>query len=239
MKWLGLIPARGGSKRVPGKNIRPLGGQPLLAHTVRPALASGIFDRVIVSTDSSETAVIAREFGAEVPFLRPPELAGDRSPDIDWIRHLLETLREQGEWYDIFAILRPTSPFRTVETFRRARRCFEAHPEADSLRAVEPCRQHPGKMWTEQGGFLRPLLDDGGANPPWHSSATQSLPPVLAQNASFEIAWSRVPLEHGTIAGKKIVGFHTENYEGFDINSAEDFLLAEVLVERGMVRLLS
>lgn len=237
MKWFGFIPARGGSKRVPGKNIRTLGGSPLLAHTIRPALASGIFDRVIVSTDCADTAAIADKSGAEVPFLRPPEFAGDHSPDIDWIVHLLTTLRAQGEGCDVFAILRPTSPFRTVETFRRARELFEAHPEADSLRAVEPCRQHPGKMWTEHDGFLHPLLDDGGANPPWHSSATQSLPPVFAQNASFEIAWARVPLELGTIAGNKIVGFHTDGYEGFDINRAEDFLLAEVLVERGLVPL--
>ena len=233
MRLVGFIPARGGSKRVPGKNLRPLAGLPLIAHSVLPAVASGIFERVIVSTDCADTAAAAVRYGAEAPFLRPAELAGDRSPDIDWVLHAIRFLGEGS--LDAFAIVRPTSPFRTEDTFRRARDLFRSVPGADSLRAVEPCRQHPGKMWKPAGDFIEPLLDDGGAKPPWHSSATQSLPPVFAQNASFEIAWARVPLETGTIAGSRIVGFRTQGYEGFDINSPDDFLLAETLVARGIV----
>jgi CMP-N,N'-diacetyllegionaminic acid synthase len=235
MKIVGLIPARGGSKRLPGKNLRPLAGLPLIAHTIRPALESGIFSSVIVSTDEESTAETARRFGAEVPFLRPPELAGDRSPDIEWILHALGYLAGHGSQFDAFAILRPTSPFRTPATFQRAWETFISFPGADSLRAVEACRQHPGKMWTLTDGLLKPLLDDGGANPPWHSSATQSLPPVYAQNASLEIAWTRVPLETGTIAGRVIAAFLTKDFEGFDINNPEDFLLAEALVQNGLV----
>src|SRR5688572_16457772 len=110
-----LIPARVGSKRVPGKNIRVLGSHPLLAYTIAPAVESGVFDAVMVSTDSEEIAAIARHYGAEVPFLRPPALAGDTSPDIEWVEHTLKTFREQGREYGCFSLLRPTSPFRTPE----------------------------------------------------------------------------------------------------------------------------
>jgi len=237
MKLLGLIPARSGSKRVVGKNLRPLAGHPLIAHTIVPAIRSGIMNRVVVSTDCAHTAEVARRYGAEVPFLRPLDLASDTAPDIGWVIHALTTLEAAGESYDAFVILRPTSPFRTPTTLVRALETFQGASDADSLRAVEPCRQHPAKMWTAgSDGFLKPLLDDGGAMPPWHSSATQSLAPVLVQNASLEIAWSHVPQVLGTIAGRRILGFHTVGYEGFDINQPDDFLFAETLVERGVVK---
>ncbi len=235
---IALIPARAGSKRLASKNIRPLAGHPLLAYTVAAARRCGRFEAVIVSTDAPEIAAVAQKYGAEVPFLRPAEFAGDLSPDIDWLRDTLGRLEALGRRPDIFALLRPTSPFRQPETIQRAFAAFHAAAGADSLRAVELCRQHPGKMWTLGAGpFMRPLLDDGGQRPPWHSTAYQGLPPVYAQNASLEIAWSRVPLEMGTIAGENIVPFITEGCEGFDINRLEDWHLAETLVEKGLARL--
>ncbi len=228
---IALIPARAGSKRVPGKNVRPFRGHPLIAYTIAAACQSGTFDRVIVSTDSEEFAAIARHYGAEVPFLRPAEFAGDKSPDIEWVADALEKLGMSGE--GVFSILRPTSPFRQPETIRRAWECFLQDPDADSLRAVELCRQHPGKMWVRDGIRIRPLLDDGGISPPWHSSQYQALPEVFAQNASLEIAWARVPLTQGTIAGTKIIPFITDGYEGFDINKTDDWILAEALVATG------
>jgi N-acylneuraminate cytidylyltransferase len=230
-KVIGFVPARAGSKRVPGKNVRCLQGHPLLAYSLASALASGIFSRVIVSTDSEEIARLSRHYGAEVPFLRPSEYAGEKSPDIEWVIYTLQRLRQSGEIPDAFAILRPTSPFRMPETIQRAWERFSS-TDADSLRAVEPCRQHPGKMWIVEGDLMSPLLDDGGVQPPWHSTPYQALPLVHAQNASLEMAWSRVPLELGTIAGKKIVPFFTQGNEGFDINNAEDWLLAEILLEK-------
>lgn len=233
-----LIPARAGSKRLAAKNIRSLAGHPLLAYTIAAARESGIFGAIVTSTESPEIGDIARTYGSEVPFLRPPEMAGDLSPDIEWLRYTLEHLRDSGREFEAFALLRPTSPFRRAETIRRAWDKFLASPGADSLRAVEPCKQHPGKMWVlEKGGRMRPFLDDGGANPPWHSSANQSLPPVLAQNASLEIGWTRVVLQEGTIAGKILIPFLTQDYEGFDINRAEDWILAEALVEKGLTAL--
>ena len=154
----GLIPARCGSKRVPDKNIRKLNHHPLMAYAIRSAIDSGIFDSVIVSTDSEAYADIARHYGAEVPFLRPTELAGDKSPDIQWIEHLLSSLKDDGRAPDCFAILRPTSPFRQADTIQRAWSQFQATEGIDSLRAVEPCGQHPGKMWSINGPLMSPIL---------------------------------------------------------------------------------
>ena len=225
---VGLIPARAGSKRVPGKNVRMLGGRPLIAYAIGSALDSGVLDAVIVSTDSPEIAELARAFSAEVPFLRPPVIAGDRSPDIDWIRHLLTTLEGEGRTWDCYAVLRPTSPFRRPETIQRAWAAFRADGRADSLRAVQPSREHPAKQWVVEGSRMQPVM----ANPdpaatPWHSMPYQALPPVYAQNASLEIARTAAPLRMGTISGTVIMPFLTEGLEGFDINGPDDWLLAE------------
>jgi N-acylneuraminate cytidylyltransferase len=232
-----LIPARSGSKRVSDKNVRILAGHPLLAYTIAAARASGPFARVIVSTDSDEYAEISRHYGAEVPFLRPAAFAGDLSPDIDWVEFTLKALAGAGDRYDIFGILRPTNPFRQASTIRRAFRQFVDDPAADSLRAVEPCRQHPGKMWIVRGRRMTPLLPFWNDRQPWHSSQYQALPEVYVQNASIEIAWSRVVFDGRTIAGEAVAPFLTEGHEGFDINRPEDWAAAETLVSSGAVRL--
>ena len=173
-----LIPARQGSKRVPGKNVRPLGGHPMLAYTIAAARASGVFEAVIVSTESEDIARVARHYGAEVPFLRPAAFAGDTSPDIEWVEHTLASLASSGRPYDCFSLLRPTSPFRTAATLRRAMSLFLAQQGVDSLRAVEKCAQHPGKMWVVRGERMFPLLPFGPAEQPWHSTPYQALPLV-------------------------------------------------------------
>jgi CMP-N-acetylneuraminic acid synthetase len=231
-----FIPARVGSKRVPGKNVRVLGGHPMIAYTIGPAIESKVFDTVIVSTDSEEIAAIARHYGAEVPFLRPPALAGDTSPDIEWLEYTIAELSGQGRDWDCFSLLRPTSPFRTAETIRRAWTTFTAQQGVDSLRAVELCTQHPGKMWVVRGERMSPLLPFGNnGEQPWHSTPYQALPRVYVQNASLEIAWTRVVRERRTIAGDVLVPFLTEGYEGFDINDAFDWMVAERLLAEGTV----
>lgn len=232
-----LIPARQGSKRVPGKNVRLVRGHPMLAYTIAPAVESGVFDAVMVSTDAAEIAAIARHYGADVPFLRPAEFAGDTSPDIEWLEHMLRALQREGRRWDCFSLLRPTSPFRTAETIRRAWGRFTAQVGVDSLRAVERCAQHPGKMWVIRGDRMFPLLPFGPPEQPWHSTPYQALPPVYVQNASLEIAWTRVVLERRTIAGDVIVPFETEGYEGFDINDLTDWMVAERLLADGTVDL--
>lgn len=234
---IALIPARSGSRRVADKNVRLLAGHPLLAYSIAAARQSGVFADVVVSTDSEHYADLARHHGAEAPFLRPAEMAGEFSPDIEWVAYTLERLAEENRRYDCFSILRPTSPFRLPETIRRAWEQFLQTEGADSLRAVEKCKQHPGKMWVIRSGTLLPLLPFGPAEQPWHSTPYQALPEIYVQNASLEIAWSRVVFESRTIAGVMITPFLTAGFEGLDINDEKDWWYAEYLIERGQARL--
>ncbi len=218
---------------MPGKNVRMLGGHPVIAYTIRPALESGVFESVIVSTDSEDIAGIARHYGAEVPFLRPPQFAGDVSPDIEWLEYTLKELTRAGRDWDCFSLLRPTSPFRTAATIQRAWSRFIAQDGVDSLRAVEKCGQHPGKMWIVDGDRMTPLLPSPPGAQPSHSTPYQALPPVYVQNASLEIAWTRVVFDSRTIAGNVMMPFLTEGYEGFDINDPHDWMIAERLIADG------
>ena len=222
-----FVPARSGSKRVPDKNVRRLAGHPLLAYAIAGARESGVFSAVVCSTDSELYADIARHYGAEVPCLRPASMAGDLSPDVEWVEHMLGALAGQGRRFDCFSILRPTSPFRGVATIRRAWSQFSAEPGVHSLRAVEKVAQHPGKMWVIRGGRLLPLLPVSPPERPWHSAQYQALPEVYVQNASLEIAWTRTVANTGTIAGSAIVPFLTEGLEGLDVNSPRDWSWAE------------
>jgi CMP-N,N'-diacetyllegionaminic acid synthase len=235
--FVALIPARSGSKRVIGKNVRTLGGHPMLAYTIAAARESGVFESVIVSTDTEDIAGIARRYGAEAPFLRPARFSGDTSPDIEWLEYTIAELSTQGREWNCFSLLRPTSPFRTADTIRRAWALFTSQEGIDSLRAVEKCAQHPGKMWVVRGQRMFPLLPFGPDSQPWHSTPYQALPPVYVQNASLEIAWTRVVHERRSIAGDVLVPFVTEGYEGFDINDAYDWMVAERLLADGLVQL--
>lgn len=227
---IALIPARSGSKRVQNKNIRPLGGHPMLAYTICAAIDSGVFDAVVCATDSEQYADVARHYGAEVPFLRSAEISGDASPDIEWVIWALKALKEVGRQFEIFSILRPTSPFRQTETIRRAWAMFVETPNSDSLRAIQKCKQHPGKMWVIRGKRMLPLLPYTNGATPWHSSQYAALPEIYAQDASLEIAWTRVPLEQNSIAGETVIPFISQGLEGFDINDPEDWYIAERLL---------
>lgn len=237
LKSVAFIPARSGSKRVPDKNIKLLNHHPLLAYTVSAAVESGIYDSIICATDSERYADIARYYGAEVPFLRSANISEDKSPDIEWVVWLLEKLKTIGRNYEIFSILRPTSPFRLPQTIQRAWDIFINDPFADSLRAIEKCKQHPGKMWVIRGKHMLPLLPYTNGNTPWHSSQYAALPEIYAQDASLEIAWSRVALEKNSIAGETIIPFVSQGLEGYDINNFEDWWTAERLVATEAVSL--
>jgi CMP-N,N'-diacetyllegionaminic acid synthase len=146
-------------------------------------------------------------------------------------------LAADGRSFDCFSILRPTSPFRLPETIRRAWDEFRVESGVDSLRAVEKCSQHPAKMWVVRGRRMLPLLPIGPAEQPWHSSQYPSLPEVYVQNASLEIAWSRVVFETRTISGTVMMPFFTRGYEGFDVNKPYDWGLAEHMVKSSSARL--
>jgi N-acylneuraminate cytidylyltransferase len=222
---------------VPNKNIKLLGGHPMLAYTVRAAIDSGVFDAVICATDSEQYADIARHYGADVPFLRPAAISGDKSPDVEWVVWILDALKQQGRDYEIFSILRPTSPFRLPETIRRAWDAFIDDPGTDSLRAIEKCKQHPGKMWVIRGRHMLPVMPFTIGATPWHSSQYAALPEIYAQDASLEIGWSRIALQQNSIAGEVIIPFISKGLEGFDINEPEDWLLAEHYLAQSEARL--
>jgi CMP-N,N'-diacetyllegionaminic acid synthase len=231
------VPARSGSLRVPDKNIRRLDGHPLIAYAIAAAKESGVFKHVVVSTDSELIARIAVHYGAEVPGLRPAELATSTSPDIAWIEHVFGALSERP---DAFAIIRPTSPFRGGPSIARGFHRFVelSHTHGiDSLRAVELCKQHPGKMWVIEGETMRPLLDQSHLEVAWHAQQYQSLPPVYVQNSSLEIAWSRVVTETGSREGRVVAPFELPPPEGLAIDNPEDWDQAERLVATGQALL--
>ncbi len=238
LKAVALIPARAGSKRIAHKNIKLLQGHPLLAYSICAARQSGVFDAVILCTDSQHYAEIGRHYGAEVPFLREESISTATSPDIEWVELALSNLSALGRDYDAFSILRPTSPFRKSETIKRAWSQFAAaEPQVDSLRAVEKCAQHPGKMWVVRGERMTPLLPLGPEDQPYHSTQYAALPAVYVQNASLEIAWTRVVRDGRTIAGNVLAPFFTQGDEGLDINNPEDWWYAEHVLATGEARL--
>ena len=227
-----FVPARSGSERVPHKNVRPLAGHPLLAYAIATAVESGRFERVVVSTDSEEIADVARWYGADVPFLRPAEFATATSPDIEWLAYTLERLDER---YELFALIRATNPFRGPDVVRRGLEQLLATPEADSIRAVELVKQHPGKMWLLSGDSrtMSPLLDQSELDVAWHAGQYQALPPVYSQNSALEIAWTRVVTETGTREGSVLAPFLTQGLEGFNVDDEDDWEQAARLVASG------
>jgi CMP-N-acetylneuraminic acid synthetase len=231
-----FVPVRSGSERVPRKNVRPLAGHPLLAYAIETARQSGCFERVVVSTDAEEIADVARWYGADVPFLRPSEYATSTSPDIEWLAYTLEHLEER---YELFALVRATNPFRGPDVVRRGLEQLLETPEADSIRAVELVKQHPGKMWllAGDGRTMAPLLDQSELEVAWHAGQYQALPEVYSQNSALEIAWTRVVAETGTREGRVLAPFLTEGLEGFNVDDEEDWERAERLVATGEARL--
>lgn len=161
VKVLAVIPARGGSKGIPRKNIKKLAGHPLIAYSIAAGLNSSLVTRTIVSTDDQEIAEVAKQYGADVPFLRPEEFARDESRDLPVFQHVLSWLKQNESYQpEIVVQLRPTSPFRSETLVDEAVRILLDHPDADSVRGIVPSKQNPYKMWKVlEGGGMQPLLD--------------------------------------------------------------------------------
>ena len=229
---IALIPARSGSKRLPGKNIKNLNGVPLIAYSIKSALNSKLFTEVIVSTDSQEIAEIAVRWGASVPALRPPEYARDTSPDIEWVFHSIENMvSTPRDSVECIAILRPTNPLRTADTIIRAFNIFQEQSWADSLRAMEITNKHPGKMWKlGENNQALPFLNQNTEVVPTYDRPTQSLEKLWVQNASLELFRLSAFLKTKTISGRKILGFDMPNLQGYDINTQLDWDFLEYLI---------
>ena len=204
---LALIPARGGSKSIPRKNLLEIAGKPLIAHSIEQALQSKYVTRTVVSTDDTEIAAVAREFGAEVPFLRPSEFAQDLSPDIEAFSHALRWLKENEAYTcELVVHLRPTGPVRRVELIDQAIELMLAKTDADSLRSVSKPIQTPYKMWRIEQGLLRPLLTLNGVDESY-CLPRQSLPEVYWQNGYVDIVRARVIEECNSMCGQTIIPF--------------------------------
>lgn len=203
---LALIPARGGSKGIPRKNLLMLAGKPLVAYSIEQALASRLITRVVVSTDDEEIARVAREYGADVPFMRPAAYAEDDSTDLDVFRHALSALMAEGYRCECVVHLRPTGPVRRVARIDEAIEWFLQHREADSLRSVTVPVHTPYKMWRVEDGYLTPLLEVPGVVEPY-CRPRQGLPEVFWQNGYVDIVRPRVVLEDGLMAGRRILPF--------------------------------
>jgi N-acylneuraminate cytidylyltransferase len=229
---LALIPARGGSKSIPRKNIRLLAGKPLVAYSIEAARASATISRVIVSTDDEEIAAVAREFGADVPFMRPGTLAQDDTPDLPVFEHALRWLREH-EQYEPAAIvhLRPTCPLRQPATIDRAVRSFLARADVDSLRSVSVAEQNPFKMWLiGDGGVMRPVASVPGAAEAYNMPR-QSLPRVFWQNGYVDVT-RPATIAAGTMNGGRILGFVVDE-PLVDLDYEDHFRSAEAMLRAG------
>jgi len=247
-KIIALIPAKGDSTRIPKKNIIPLGGHPLIAYTIHAAIQSGIFESIYVSTDSQNIAFIAEKYGigTMIAYMRTIRnkngtilersyIDTEITPDILWVKDVLSKI----EAPDYFMILRPTSPFRTEMTIKRAWRQYQDFDEHDSMKSVERCKQHPYKQWEIDNDYLISLsyLKPRDDNQRGFELPYQSLPEIYAQNGCIDIGETRNVIYRNTVFGEKIMPFFTEGYEGFDLNRREDLILAEALIERGLIKL--
>lgn len=232
---LALIPARGGSKGLPGKALAPLGGLPLIAHSIELARRCPEIERVVVSTDSPEIAAAARAAGAEVPFLRPSELAGDETPMWAVVRHALAELEAADAEYDAVLLLQPTSPARLPEDVHAAVALLAGRPDLDGVVGVTEA--HPNPIWAamvEQDGLLRPLLAEATSY-----VRRQDVPAVVNVNGVLFL-WRAEFVrrhEHDPSASARIAGIEIPALRAIDIDSVEDLELAEALLRSGLVRL--
>ncbi|TAK04874.1 acylneuraminate cytidylyltransferase family protein [Patescibacteria group bacterium] len=228
----GLITARGGSKSVPKKNIKDLCGKPLIAWTIEAAKSAPSIDRLVCSTDSEEIAAVAREFGAETPFLRPAEFAQDLTPDLPVLEHALTWFRDnEGKMPDLLVHLRPTSPLRVSADIERAVALLQAHPEADSLRCVAKAPHHPMKTYRldADGGMLQPFIPESVYGiPEPYNAPRQALPKAYASLGYLSVIRPRTVLELHSTCGKNIVGMIVDADNAIDIDSAIDFEMARI-----------
>lgn len=223
MDVLALIPARGGSKSIPRKNIKSFNGYPLIAHSIAAGLQSKLVTRVIVSTDDAEIARIAREFGAETPFIRPDELAGDIVLDLPVFQHALAWLKEnEGYEPDMVVHLRPTAPIRPPGIVDEAIKVLDACIYADSARGITDCLQNPYKMWRIEDGLIHPLIE---AYPESYNAPRQKLPKVYAHTGLIDV--TRPETLRNSMSGEVIVPVFYDNIYSIDLDDPEDWEKAE------------
>jgi len=232
---LAIIPARGGSKGIPRKNIKPFAGYPLIAWSIAAGLQANSVSRVIVSTDDNEIAGFAREYGAEVPFMRPVEFAQDRSPDLPTFEHALKWLEDiEGYKPDFVVQLRPTSPLRPRDMIDSAVKILVENPDADSVRGVVPSGQNPFKMWRFNGYDkpMKPLLDVEGIAEPYNAPR-QILPSTYWQTGHIDVIRTTTITRKGSLTGDVVYPLTIDPRYTVDIDTPADWVKYETLVYQG------
>jgi CMP-N,N'-diacetyllegionaminic acid synthase len=228
---IAIIPARGGSKGIPGKNIVEVGGKPLVAWSIEHALQSTAIERVVVSTDDERIATVAREHGAEVPFMRPAALSGDEVLDLPVFIHALNWLEEhEDDRPELIVQLRPTAPIRASGQIDEMVAILRANPLADSVRSVSRPGPHPWRMFTiGEDGYLHPIVSD---HPQPYLLRRQELPEVYWYNAVTDVTRRRTILEQQSMTGRNILPYIIDSRYVVDIDEPEDLVLAGVKLER-------
>lgn len=230
MKVLGVIPARGGSKGVPGKNIKCLGGKPLLQWTAEAARASRLLTRVVLSTDSEEIAAVGRECGLEVPFIRPSSLSLDTTPTLPVLQHAVRVLETRSDPFDAVCLLQPTSPFRNESDIDSCIALMES-AQADSVVSVLAVPYEYNPHWVyfrEDSGMLR--LSTGAIEP---IPRRQDLPPAYHREGSVYVTRRDELMERNSLFGRRVIGYIVDRAENVNIDTASDWVRAERFLSTG------
>lgn len=228
MAVVAIVPARAGSKGIPGKNLIACGGRPLIAHSILAAREAARVDRVIVSTDDEGIATVAREWGAEVPFLRPAELANDETPMLGVLLHALSWLEAAGETVEALVLLQPTSPLRRAVHVDEAIEMFFRNRASSVVSVVEvPHAFNPVSVMKLEDGFLHPYLTAGGV-----ITRRQDKPVVYARNGPAVLVSAPQTLRQGVLYGDRCMAYPMSHRESVDIDDPEDLELANLLMQQ-------
>jgi CMP-N,N'-diacetyllegionaminic acid synthase len=227
---IAIIPARGGSKGIPNKNIVELAGKPLIAHSIEDSLNCSKVQRTIVSTDDPEIAEVARQYGAEVPFIRPAIIAEDDTPDLPVFAHALEWLQDQeNSLPELVVHLRPTTPLRPPGLVEKGIQMLMEDPLADCVRSVCEPPHTPYKMWQIEGNYIKPFLKL--RNKESFNLPRQNLPQVFCHDGLLDVIRTSTILDKNTMTGKHILPLRTEDsFFVVDIDKPVDLVLAEVFI---------
>ena len=225
-----LIPARSGSKGVPDKNIKLLGGRPLMAYTIAAAHLTDTIERVIVSTDSEHYANIAREYGAEVPFLRPAEISGDSSGDYEWIRHILDWMRDNEDSQPEYLVhLRPTTPFRETTHIKAAIEYMMQSDSATALRSAHEMSQSSYKTLEVEGGYFR-CICSGSFDIETANQPRQLFRETYDPNGYVDVYRTSYVIENERLLGNRVLAYITPRID--EVDTPEDFDYLEYQVAR-------
>jgi len=227
-----LIPARSGSKEIPGKNIITLGGFPLIAYSIAQAKLSSSINDVVVTTDSEDIATIARMFGANVPFLRPAEISKDDSLDIDFFKHYIQHLKvQEQELPELIVFLRPTTPFRTTYDVNEAIKYLIDHPEATGLRSMHKSNITPYKIFKSINGYAQPFLDFNGEIE-FYNYPRQRFEDTFVPNGRVDVVRTKTLIDNDMLFGKRMKIWETEQIPDIDTRKNLAYAVEELQKEK-------